>query len=90
LKDAVLEIMDLADPEQKVFLSEYQRVIIDKGVLPSTVEMIPAEKARQFIREFMQVSQNNLSDLTGGRFETKAETENEKTLEEEIHNRFLP
>jgi hypothetical protein len=90
LKNAVVEVMNLADPEQKILLSEYQRVVVENGVLPPTVEVIPTEKARQLSSEFLQSRQKDLSDLTTDKSEMKAAAEDETAPQEETHKGFLP
>jgi hypothetical protein len=67
-KDALLEVMSLDDPEQKIFLSEFQRAEIENGNLPSTVEIFPEEQANQFLSGFQQYSDNRLSTVLFNEF----------------------
>ena len=83
LKDSLIEIMSLQDPEQKIFLSEYQRIVIEEDSLPSTVEVIPQEEAELLISKFRQFSETELSDTSPNKFEEKEEVE-EYILEEDI------
>ncbi len=62
-KDSLIEIMSLDDPDQKIFLSEFQRAEIEGGELPSTVEIFPEQQARQLLSEFRQYSENRLSNV---------------------------
>ena len=78
-KDSLLEVMSLEDPEQIIFLSEFQRAEIEGGELPSTVEIFPAEQANQFLSDFQQYSDHRLSDLTINQTD-----ENEAIGDEEI------
>ena len=83
LKDTLLEIMSLRDPEQKIFLSEYQRIVIEEDYLPSTVEIIPQEEAELLTSKFRQFSETELSDTSPNKFEEKEEGE-AYILEEDI------
>ena len=60
---AGLEITSIEDPEQKILLSELQRAVIDRGMLPSTVEMIPPEDANLIAGEFLQVPEGPLPEI---------------------------
>jgi hypothetical protein len=62
LADAALEVMSLKDPEQKIFLSEFQRAVIREGVLPATVEFISQEEAARLVSKFQQVPASGFSD----------------------------
>jgi hypothetical protein len=64
LKDSLLEVMRLADPERKIFLSEFQRLVIEEDTLPSTVEIIPEEKAAQLISKFEHFSESSISEIS--------------------------
>jgi hypothetical protein len=55
VEGADLEISSIEDPEQKILLSNLQRAVIDRGMLPSTVEVMPAEDANLLAGEFFQV-----------------------------------
>ena len=63
-RDSLLEVMSLEDPDQKIFLSEFQRAEIEGGELPSTVEIFPVEQANQFLSAFRQQTDQRSSDLT--------------------------
>ena len=63
-RDSLLEVMSLEDPDQKIFLSEFQRAEIEGGELPSTVEIFPVEQADQFLSDFQPQADQRLSDLT--------------------------
>ena len=68
LKDTLLEVMHMADPERKIFLSEFQRLVIREDTLPSTVEIIPAEKAEQLISKFEHFSESSISEISRSKF----------------------
>ncbi len=78
-RDSLLEVMSLEDPDQKIFLSEFQRAEIEGGELPSTVEIFPVEQANQFLSDFQQQTDQRLSDLTINQI-----GENETSGDEEI------
>jgi len=59
--DSLLEVMSLNDPEQKIFLSDFQRVEIQGYDLPSTVEVIPENEAKQIRSEFRPYAKNPLT-----------------------------
>ncbi len=63
-RESLLEVMSLENPEQKIFLSEFQRVEIQGGELPPTVEVLPVEQARRLLIDFQQHSDQRLSGLT--------------------------
>jgi hypothetical protein len=63
-RESLLEVMSLENPEQKIFLSEFQRAEIEGGELPSNVEIFPVEQASQFLSDFQQHSDQRLSGLT--------------------------
>ena len=58
-----MEIASIEDPEQKILLSKLQRAVIDRGMLPSTVEMMPAEDANLLAGEFLQVPAGPLPEI---------------------------
>jgi len=62
-KDSLIEIMSLDDPDQIIFLSEFQRAEIEGGELPSTVEIFPEQQANQLLSEFRQYFENRLSNV---------------------------
>ena len=62
-RDSLLEVMSLEDPDQKIFLSEFQRAEIEGGALPPTLEIFPAEQANQFLSDFEQYSDQRISGL---------------------------
>jgi hypothetical protein len=68
LKDTLLEVMHMADPERKIFLSEFQRLVIEDGTLPSTVEIIPEEKVAQLVSKFEHFSESSISDISRSKF----------------------
>jgi hypothetical protein len=90
LKDALLEVTSLEDPEQKIFLSEFQRAEIEGGDLPSTVEIFPEEQANQLVSEFRQYSDKRLSDVAINKF-GEEETIGDEDIQEEAvdHDTFL-
>ena len=63
-RDSLLEVMSLEDPDQKIFLSEFQRAEIEGGALPPTLEIFPAEQANQFLSDFEQYSDQRISGPT--------------------------
>jgi hypothetical protein len=88
LNDSLLEIMSLQDPEQKIFLSEYQRIVIEEDSLPSTVEIIPQSEAGLLISKFRQYYESELSDPSPHKLVEQKEgdegIEEEDIQEEEI------
>jgi hypothetical protein len=78
-KESLLEVMSLEDPEQKIFLSEFQRAVIEGGELPSGVEIFPVEQANEFLSDFQPYSDQRLSGLT-----IKQMGEDEKIGDDEI------
>jgi hypothetical protein len=62
-KDSLIEVMSLDDPDQKIFLSEFQRAEIEGGELPSTVEIFPEQQARRLLSEFRPYSEDRLSSV---------------------------
>ena len=84
LHAAALQVASLEDPEQKIVLSDFQRAIIQQGVLPSTVEMIPAEQAAQLVSQFYQVPAGILSDMAMKQLDEMEDLEDEDILEEDI------
>jgi hypothetical protein len=84
LQASVLQVASLEDPEQKIVLSDFQRAIIQQGVLPSTVEMIPPEDAAQLVSQFYQVPEGILSDMAVKKLDEEQDLEDEDILEEDI------
>ena len=84
LQASVLQVASLEDPEQKIVLSDFQRAIIEQGVLPSTVEMIPSEDAAQLVSQFYQVPEGILSDMAMKKLDEEEDLEDEDFLEEDI------
>ena len=84
LQASVLQVASLEDPEQKIVLSDFQRAIIQQGVLPSTVEMIPTEDAAQLVSQFYQVPESILSDMAVKKLNEEEVLEDEDILEEDI------
>ena len=84
LQASVLEVASLEDPEQKIILSDFQRAVIQQGVLPSTVEMIPTEQAVQLVSQFYQVPEGILSDMAMQGRDEEEDLEDEDILEEDI------
>jgi len=62
-KDSLIEVMRLDDPDQKIFLSEFQRVEIEGAELPSTVEIFPEPEAKKFLGEFRQYPESHFSNI---------------------------
>ena len=81
-KDSLLEVMSLDDPDQKIFLSEFQRAEIQGGELPSTVEIFPEEQANQFLSGFRQYSDNRLSNVLINEFGEDETAGDEDTQEQ--------
>jgi hypothetical protein len=53
LKDTLLEVASLAFPEVKpVVVTDFQRTIVEKGSLPTEVEMVPPEEIEELKKEF--------------------------------------
>lgn len=90
LKDTLLEIMSLQDPEQKIFLSAYQRIVIAEESMPSTVEMIPQGEAELLLSKFRPYSETDLSDSSPSKHIEKEEVQEgikeEDIQEEEIED----
>ena len=84
LQASVIEVSSLEDPEQKIILSDFQRAVIQQGVLPSTVEMIPTEQAVQLVSQFYQVPEDILSDMAMQERDEEEDLEDEDILEEDI------
>ncbi|MGD8520202.1 MAG: FecR domain-containing protein [Desulfobacterales bacterium] len=84
LQATVLQVASLEDPEQKIILSDFQRAVIQQGILPSTVEMIPAEQAAQLVSQFYQVPEGILSDMAMKKLDEEEGLEDEDILEEDI------
>ncbi|UCE51110.1 MAG: FecR domain-containing protein [Desulfobacterales bacterium] len=63
MEGADLEITSVEDPEQKILLSELQRAVIEEGMLPSTIEMMPPEDANLLAGEFLQVPAGPLPEI---------------------------
>lgn len=63
IEGADLEITSVEDPEQKILLSKLQRAVIARGMLPSTVEMMPAEDVNLLAGEFLQVPAGPLPEV---------------------------
>jgi hypothetical protein len=80
LKDSLLEVMHLADPERKIFLSEFQRLVIEEDMLPSTVEIIPEEKAGQLISKFEHFSESSISEIS------RSKLPDTESFEEDLHS----
>jgi hypothetical protein len=80
-KDSLLEVMSQQDPEQKIFLSEFQRAVIEGGELPSTVEIFPVEQANRFLSDFRPYSGRRLSDLTINQIDEDQITEDQEIQE---------
>jgi hypothetical protein len=64
LKDTILEVMHLADPERKIFLSDFQRLVIEGDTLPSTVEKIPEGKVGQLVSKFEHFSESSTYNIS--------------------------
>jgi hypothetical protein len=84
LQATILQVASLEDPEQKIVLSDFQRAVIQQGVLPSTVEMIPTEEAAQLVSQFYQVPEGILSDMAMKKLDEEEDLEDEDILEEDI------
>ena len=84
LHAADLQVASLEDPGQKIALSDFQRAVIQQGILPSTVEMIPTEQAAQLVSQFYQVPEGILSDMAMKRLDEE-DFEDEDILEEEFY-----
>lgn len=84
LQATVLQVVSLEDPEQKIVLSDFQRAVIQQGVMPSTVEMIPTEQAAQLVSQFYQVPEGILSDMAMKKRDEVEDLEDEDILEEDI------
>ena len=84
LQAAVLQVASLEDPEQRIVLSDFQRAVIEQGVLPSTVEMIPTEEAARLVSQFYQVPEDILSDMAVKKLNEEEILEDEDILEEDI------
>lgn len=84
LQASILQVASLEDPEQKIILSDFQRAVIQQGVLPSTVEMIPPEEAKQLVSQFYQVPEGILSDMALKKLDEEEVLEDEDILEEDI------
>ena len=85
-RESLLEVMSLENPEQKIFLSEFQRVEIEGDELPSSVEMFPVEQASQFLSDFQQYSDQRLSGLTFDQI-GEAETIGDEAMQKEAGDR---
>ena len=81
LGNTLLEVMSLADPEKKIFLSEFQRARFGEGELPSSVELIPPAQVHQLIDEFQHVRQSNLSESMYNKFGRPSRDESEVDAE---------
>jgi hypothetical protein len=84
LQATVLQVASLEDPEQKIILSDFQRAVIQQGILPSTVEMIPAEQAAQLVSQFYQVPEGILYGMAMKRLDEEEGFEDEDILEQDI------
>jgi hypothetical protein len=80
LKDTVLEVMHLADPERKIFLSDLQRLVIEEDTLPSSVQIIPEEKAGQLISKFEHFSESSTSEIS------RSKLPDTESVEEDLHS----
>jgi hypothetical protein len=80
LKDTLLEVMHIADPERKIFLSEFQRLVIEEDMLPSTVDIIPEEKAEQLISKFEHFSESSISEIS------RSKIHDTETVEEDLQS----
>jgi hypothetical protein len=88
LKDTIIEVMHLADPERMVFLSDLQRLVIEEDTLPSTVEIIPEEKSGQLVSKFEHFSESSTSDISRTSFRD-TESLSEDLLPEDMEEEEL-
>jgi hypothetical protein len=85
LQASVLQVASVEYPEQRIVLSDFQRAVIEQGVLPSTVEMIPTEEAAQLVSQFYQVPEGILSDMAVKKLDQEQDLEDEDILEEDYY-----
>jgi hypothetical protein len=84
LQASVLQVASVEYPEQRIVLSDFQRAVIEQGILPSTVEMIPTEEAAQLVSQFFQVPEDILSAMAVKKLDEEQDLEDEDILEEDI------
>lgn len=60
LNESRLDVTGMAEPEEVTFLSNFQRVVIGKGLQPPAVENIPPEEANALTAEFRLLPLSNV------------------------------